>query len=152
MPCDRKTSEILIVEDSDVDFLSLKRAFAKLGYTGNLARCSDGDEALHYLGVLDENAASRGALPYPCLILLDLNMPGRSGLEVLDTLKNSRYRSTPIVVMTSSSDPNDIRHCYLSGCNAYIQKPIDSSQMAGIISAFRRYWLETVLLPEKTAV
>lgn len=141
------TTTILVVEDSPEDFEATLRGFRRAGLVNSIVHCEDGDEALDYL-------RRRGAYedqdkhPLPAVILLDLNMPGTDGREVLHELKSDpELRSIPVVVLTTSSDERDIRDCYDAGANTYVQKPVD---LEGFLEAIRRlkdYWLEIALLP-----
>ncbi len=104
---------LLIVEDSDDDFYATRRA---LGTTlpCALVRCSTGSEALEYLFQQGQYTQAER----PSLILLDLNLPGKDGRTVLEQLKqNSTLKSIPVVVMSTSSNPVDISHCYATGCS-----------------------------------
>ena len=125
----------------------MMRAFKKAGLRNPTARCEDGDEALDYLyrrgAYADFETARR-----PALILLDLNLPGTDGRQVLETIKSDPVLlSIPVVVLTTSRDPVDIEKCYSFGANSYIQKPVD---LAGFVTALERlsdYWFEIVILP-----
>ena len=136
---------LLIVEDSDDDYLFTERAFKKAKLANPLVRCESGERALDYLfhrGEFEDVVA-------PALVLLDLNMPGMDGREVLKAMKaDDRLRRIPVVVLTTSDDPRDIEACYELGANSYVHKPVD---MAGFVDAMARlksYWFEINLLPE----
>jgi CheY-like chemotaxis protein len=140
---------ILIVEDSPEDFEAMLRAFKKAGLRNPTAHCEDGDDALDYLyqrGAYANPEAARR----PALILLDLNLPGTDGRQVLETIKSDpALRSIPVVVLTTSRDPVDIEKCYSFGANSYIQKPVN---LAGFVTALERlsdYWFEIVILPRE---
>lgn len=138
---------ILIVEDSPEDYEAMMRAFKKAGLRNPTARCEDGDEALDYLYQRGAYAAP-GTARRPALILLDLNLPGTDGREVLEIIKSdTALRSIPVVVLTTSRDPVDIEKCYTYGANSFIQKPVD---VPGFVTALERlsdYWFEIVILP-----
>jgi CheY-like chemotaxis protein len=140
---------ILIVEDSPEDFEAMMRAFKKAGLRNPTTRCEDGDEALDYLYQRGAYANSEAARR-PALILLDLNLPGTDGRQVLETIKSDPgLRSIPVVVLTTSRDPLDIEKCYSFGANSYIQKPVN---LAGFVTALERlsdYWFEIVILPRE---
>ena len=138
---------ILLVEDSPEDFEATRRALHKSGLRNPIYRCSDGDEALDFLhrrGAF----ADPSAAPRPGIILLDLNLPGTDGREVLaDIKRDERLKQIPVIVLTTSSDDRDVEACYKSGANSYIQKPVD---MDGFIKAIERlndFWFEVVILP-----
>lgn len=137
---------ILIVEDSPEDYETMLRAFKKAGLCNPTWHCEDGDDALDYLyrrGAYAAESATR-----PALILLDLNLPGTSGREVLETIKSEpSLRSIPVVVLTTSRDPMDIAKCYEFGANSYIQKPVDLSGFVTALERLSDYWFEIVILP-----
>lgn len=139
---------ILIVDDSDDDYDATVRALKKdqdLKYP--LRRCESGDEALDYLYRRGRYAPPVDA-PRPGIVLLDLNMPGIDGHEVLSMVKgDAELRPIPIVVMTNSGDERDIAACYDVGANTYIQKPLDWSSFSLAARCLKDYWLETARLP-----
>lgn len=140
---------ILIVEDNNEDYEATKRAFRKAGLRNSLHRCEDGDEAMDYLHRRGKYAAAETS-PRPGIILLDLNLPGTDGREVLrDIKRDKRLLTTPVIVLTTSDDEQDIQKCYEEGANSYMHKPVD---LEGFFSAIRRmkdYWFEVVILPRK---
>lgn len=137
---------ILIIEDNSEDYETTVRALRKVGVEKEIRRCEDGDDALDYLFQRGTYADPVSA-PRPAIILLDLNMPGTDGFEVLDTLKKDNdLKIIPIVVLTTSSSERDIQACYKSGANSYIQKPVDLDGFVKTILRFKEYWLETVVL------
>lgn len=135
---------ILIVEDSDEDFEATARALRRSGLGNPIERCEDGDEALDFL-------FQRGAFEdaeRPGIILLDLNMPGTDGREVLQEVKADKLLKTiPVIVLTTSDDPRDIRGCYEAGANSYVHKPVNLEGFMAAIQRLRDYWFEVVLLP-----
>lgn len=138
---------ILVVEDSDEHFESIRRAFKKTGITNPVHRCSDGDEALDYLFRRGEFADPTAA-PRPAVMLLDLNLPGTDGRDVLDQLKaDGELRVLPVVVLSTSSNPADIELCYRTGAASYIVKPIRFDDFLKTVENLKSYWLDTVALP-----
>ncbi len=139
---------ILLVEDSPEDFEATQRAFRKSGLKNTLLRCEDGDEALDYLhrrGKYADPASS----PRPGVILLDLNLPGTDGRQVLSEVKNNEHlHDIPVVVLTTSADERDISACYRAGANSYIQKPVDIDGFMKAIERLNGYWFEVVILPK----
>jgi CheY-like chemotaxis protein len=134
---------LLIVEDSDEDFYAVRRA---LGTTlpCALVRCSTGSDALQYLLQQGQYAQAER----PALILLDLNLPGTDGRTVLAQLKqDSTLKSIPVVVMSTSSSPVDIRYCYATGCSGYVVKPLEYNRLVAALQSIRTYWFSTVVLP-----
>lgn len=141
---------ILLVEDSPEDFEATRRALKKSGLKNPIYRCADGDEALDFLhrrGTFEDP----GAAPRPGIILLDLNLPGTDGREVLTHIKqDERLKQIPVIVLTTSTDDRDVDACYRAGANSYIQKPVD---MDGFIKAIERlndFWFEVVILPRSS--
>jgi CheY-like chemotaxis protein len=138
---------ILVVEDSDEDYEATLRAFHKAEVNRPVRRCVDGEEALDYLLCRGRYAES-GKAPRPALVLLDLNLPGTDGHEVLEQIKaHCQTRDTPVVVLTTSSSPRDIDACYRHGANSYIIKPVNFERLLGSIRQLNQYWFETVSLP-----
>lgn len=139
---------ILLVEDSPEDFEATLRAFRRSGLKNPVTRCEDGDEALDYLfrrGKYADPARS----PRPGVILLDLNLPGTDGRQVLAEIKaDERLHDIPVVVLTTSSDQRDINACYRAGANSYIQKPVDIDGFMKAIERLNGYWFEVVILPK----
>jgi CheY-like chemotaxis protein len=138
---------ILLVEDSPEDFETTERAFRRSGLKNPIYRCADGDEALDYLhrrrGYTDADKA-----PRPGVILLDLNLPGTDGREVLSEIKNDpNLKQIPVIVLTTSKDERDIEVCYRCGANSYIQKPVDLDGFMKAIERLKDYWFEVVILP-----
>ncbi|WP_363351519.1 response regulator [Methylocystis echinoides] len=145
---DQGAPVILLVEDSPEDTEAVFRAFKKSGLINPLRHCADGDDALDYLHRRGPYAAP-GAAPRPNVILLDLNMPGTDGREVLADLKQSEeLKQIPVVVLTTSSDERDIEKCYKMGANSYIKKPVDLGSFMQAIQLLKDYWLQIVILPK----
>ncbi|GGJ70164.1 two-component system response regulator [Deinococcus aquiradiocola] len=136
---------VLVVEDSDEDFMALEWAMRKLGRTDRVLRCLDGDDALDAL-------FGRG--PYteavwPSLVLLDLNLPGTDGREVLAELKATpTLRRVPVVVLSTSSNPRDVAACYQSGVNSYMLKPVNFEKYTEQLGRLFEFWLGVAVLPE----
>ena len=138
---------ILLVEDSPEDFEATVRAFKKSGLKNPIVRCEDGDGALDYLyrrGPWTDPETS----PRPGVILLDLNLPGTDGREVLTEIKkDEQLRHIPVIVLTTSNDRRDVDACYHAGANSYIQKPVDMDGFMKAIERLNGYWFEVVVLP-----
>lgn len=133
---------ILLVEDNEDDYEATRRAFERQGLANPVVWSRDGEEALEVL-------TRPGDLPN--LILLDLNLPGMDGRDVLRRVKGDpKLSSIPVIVLTTSSDERDVESCYALGANSYVQKPVD---LLGLLDAVRRlkdYWFELVVLPRAT--
>ncbi|NOT01807.1 MAG: response regulator [Phycisphaerales bacterium] len=139
---------ILLVEDSHEDCEAILRALRKTGVANAVNHCADGDEALDYL----YRRGKHGDAPRPGVILLDLNLPGTDGRQVLATIKrDAQLKRIPVIVLTTSTDERDVEGCYRDGANSYIRKPVD---LAGFMTAVQRlkdYWFEIVILPRCAA-
>ncbi|PAY18362.1 two-component system response regulator [Rhodopirellula sp. SM50] len=145
---DWSNQPILIVEDSPEDFEATVRALKSSGLRNSLYRCSDGDEALDYLHRRGDYASPDSA-PRPGIILLDLNLPGTDGREVLEEIKqDSELKKIPVVVLTTSTDERDIEACYEFGANSYIQKPVDLAGFVNAIQRLKDYWFQIVVFPK----
>lgn len=143
-----ESKTILIVEDSDDDFFATQRAFKKAGLANPIRRCTNGDEAVDYLfrrGVFADPASA----PRPGVVLLDLNLPGLDGRDVLRLVKaDPELRRIPVIVLTTSSAEQDIERCYADGANTYVQKPVDLQGFFLAISRLKDYWFEVAILPK----
>lgn len=138
---------ILVVEDSDIDFEAFCRATKQLGINTPIYRACDGEEALDYLYQRGKYQDPK-LCPRPSIILLDLNLPGTDGRDVIREIKqNNLLKTIPIVVLTTSSSPSDIETCYYYGANSYLVKPMGFNRLKGVIAIFYQYWFKTVTLP-----
>lgn len=145
----RSHQPVLLVEDNPEDFQAILRAFAKAGLANPIVRCEDGDDALDYLFGRGKYAPPADT-PRPGIILLDLNLPGTDGYEVLISLKKSRrLKKIPVVVLTTSRDEKDIERCYLAGASSYICKPVDLGGLIHAIQGFKKYWFEIAVFPKE---
>jgi two-component system response regulator len=140
--------DVLLVEDNPIDAdLALK---ALQGSSGNrsIVVVRDGSEAIDFL-FGDRDDSEHHGHPRPRVIFLDLKLPKVSGLEVLERIKSdAEYKLVPIVVLTSSTDIQDVRRSYALGVNSFIVKPIDYRKYAEALSTTCRYWLEFNYMPE----
>lgn len=140
---------ILLVEDSPEDYETTVRSLKKAGLKNPILRCADGEEALDYLNKRGAYANPDSA-PRPGIVLLDLNLPGTDGREVLEEVKRDpSLKTIPIVVLTTSTDERDIEQCYEAGANSYIQKPVDLDGFVQSMTRMKDYWFEVVILPKQ---
>ena len=128
---------VLYAEDEANDVFLMERAFAKAGITNPLQTVIDGAAAIRYLQGAGE-FADRKHFPLPGLLLLDLNLPRRSGLEVLKWVREQpSLRSLPVVILTSSSQDRDIGAAYALGANGYLVKPASSEKLIDMVTTLR---------------
>ncbi len=136
--------DVLLVEDDPGDVLMTREAFEQYQIRGRLHVVSDGEQALHFL----RKSGNYPDVPTPGLILLDLNLPRRNGLEVLAELKaDSRLLWIPVVVLTTSQAEEDIVRSYSLHANAYISKPVDFDRFIAVIGQIDDFFLGLVKLP-----
>ena len=138
---------LLVVEDSDEDFEVLQIFMEDMAVKNPIYRCTTGDKALDFLyktqGKEEGDESTR-----PSTILLDLNLPGTDGREVLQRLKqDDDFREIPIVIFTTNSNPKDIKFCYRKGANGYLIKPVETERFEKAVQAFVEYWLYTNMPP-----
>lgn len=133
---------ILLVEDDENDVFLMKRALKGAAIINPLHVVEDGQEALDYLAGVGK-FADRAIHPVPTLVFLDLKLPLRSGLEVLEWIRQQKELDTLVViVLTSSSEPPDLKKCYALGANSYVVKPPNPESLHDLAKAFKWYWLE----------
>jgi chemotaxis family two-component system response regulator Rcp1 len=139
--------EILLVEDNEADVVLVKEALKDARVYNELHVARNGQAALDFL------QAKNGLNPQgikPGLILLDLYMPILGGLEVLAEIKkDSRLRTIPVVVMTSSQEEEDVVRAYELQANCYVTKPVDFEQLTKVVKTIENFWLTVVQLPTK---
>lgn len=134
-----KQIKILMVDDNDADIYLTKRAFEKSKINATLDAVYDGEEALEYL---EKNL--------PSLILLDINMPKMNGFELLEIIKsNEHYKHIPVLMLTTSSDQEDIFKSYSRYASSFISKPVKIENFVNAIKSIENYWVSFVKLPEK---
>jgi CheY-like chemotaxis protein len=146
---------ILLVEDNPDDRELMRLAFAQEEIPHNLIIKSSGIEALDYLiGQKNVNNDPNRSLSrsnstsMPALIMLDLNLPKINGIEVLRRIRaHPKTRLLPVVIISSSNEPQDIIDSYINGCNSYIRKPIHFTQLQKFVKEISTYWLTVNQLP-----
>jgi CheY-like chemotaxis protein len=132
---------ILLVEDEPNDVFLIERAFRKCETSPVLHSVGDGEQAVAYLAGTRE-FADRQKHPIPSIILLDLKLPKRGGLEVLAWLRGrpDSLRRLPVIVLTSSKQSTDINRAYELGANSYLVKPVAFDGLLELVKAFNGYW------------
>lgn len=144
---DGKKTVVIIAEDDPDDRLliqdALRDAFQK---TIDARFVEDGAEMLDYL--YHRGKYKEGSAPHPELVLLDLNMPKRSGMEVLEEIKKDpALRTIPVVVLTTSRAPEHVTRSYELGGNGFITKPASYTELVELMKNINLYWFDTVQLP-----
>lgn len=126
---------ILLVEDNPMDLDLTLRAFSKKKFVNDIQIARDGEEALAFFPRWEAGEA------LPAVILLDINLPKVSGLEVLRQLKaHERFRRIPVVMLTSSREDRDLKAAYDLGVNSYIEKPVSFSKFIEVAEHIELYW------------
>ncbi len=136
--------EILLIEDSPSDADLAIEALGQGKILNNLHFVEDGVEAIKFL----RKKAPYLGVPRPDLILLDLNLPKKSGVEVLEEIKTDpNLKLIPVVILSTSADPKDIVKSYSLHANCYITKPVDFVQFTKVVRLIEEFWLAVVQLP-----
>lgn len=134
---------VLQVEDDPNDVFLFSRAFKKAAIDAELRSIEDGDQFVSFLTGL---VANGGVLPN--LVLLDIKLPRKSGFEVLEWLRgHDALKRIPVIMLTSSSQPLDVRRAYDLGANAYLVKPMDVEEIVRLLGTIRDFWLTANLAP-----
>jgi len=138
-------AEILLVEDSPSDVLMTRQALENAKLLNNLHVVEDGVEALEFL----RHQGRYASAPRPHLILLDLNLPKKSGREVLGEIKaDPQFKMIPVVVLTTSKAEEDVLQSYGLHANCYVTKPVEFSNFAAVIQSIEKFWFTVVTLPD----
>ena len=144
----KTNNTILLVEDDSNDVLLVRRAFRKAKLNPQIEIVADGDEAIAYL--TRQPPYSDRQLDLPSLILLDLKLPRRSGLEVLEWIRQQPHlKRILVIVLTSSRENPDVAKAYDLGVNSYLVKPVAFEDLVKLMSQVHHYWLD---LNEKPVV
>jgi chemotaxis family two-component system response regulator Rcp1 len=141
----RRTRPVVVlhVEDNDGDVILVRDALAAVDATVVLHVVQDGHAAVEFV---------RRQSPRPDLIILDMHLPKKSGIEVLKELKtDADHMHIPIVIFSNSNSTKEVRDAYSSHANSYIRKPLDIDEFFAAIASFEQYWARTVVLPPNNA-
>jgi CheY-like chemotaxis protein len=134
---------LLLVEDDPADAMLITRSMKQAGIEARIVHLKDGDEAVAYLsGELPQKAIDKGRLPW--LIIMDLKLPRRSGLEVLQWIRqqSSDISRVPVIMLSSSHHGVDIQRAYQYGVNSYLVKPETSDALLSMMTVLKTYWLQ----------
>ena len=134
--------KLLLVEDNATEAELFSEALKELLLPIELHVVSDGESAIETIFGMD---------PGPDLVLLDINLPKMSGLEVLREIRSDHeFALLPVIILTNSNSDADVRNCYEARCNAYVQKPMGIDALMDLMRVLSRFWLELVTLPTPT--
>ena len=136
-----KNSTLLMVEDNEQDEMLALRALRKANVANRIDVVRDGQQALDYLFATGA-FTHRASADLPVAVLLDINLPRISGLDVLARLRNDpRTKLLPIVILTSSDEERDRLRSYENGANSFVRKPVDFHEFAESVSRLGVYWI-----------
>ncbi len=137
--------EILLVDDNATDIRIMQEALDVAHVANRLHSARDGVEAMAFL----RRENSNGKAPRPDLILLDVNMPRKGGLEVLAEIKaDPELRSIPTVMLTSSADDENVARAYKLQANGFVVKPVDLDDFITVVGGIEQYWSGIATLPK----
>lgn len=148
-PVGAASPHILLVEDDEDDRTIFLRAAERSGMRAKIQVAADGEAALAQLhgasGILKSDRRA-------CVVLLDLNMPGMSGFDLLARIRGAQEtRTLPVIVLTTSDNMEDVMKCYELGANSFITKPAQLDELIDVVSEIDRYWFGLVTLPSLPA-
>ncbi len=133
---------ILLVEDNEDDAFFMQRALRQAGIEHQLQIAGDGQQALDYLGATGKYS-DRSAYPLPSIVFLDIKLPYKSGLEVLAWIRQQPdFEKLIVIILTSSSEPVDLKRAYQLGANSFVVKPPTPEQLIELAAAFKLWWLK----------
>lgn len=137
---------ILIVDDCDEDYEIFGLAFGKAGVANPLLRCANERQLLDFL---EGRGAFAAGSPYPLFVLLDLNLPGSDGLDLLRIWRgHPRFGAVPVIMVSATADPGNVRASYVLGGQGYLVKPVSLERFERMVAGLCRYWLDTVALAD----
>lgn len=143
-----KTIRILMADDDADDRYFAKEAFEENKLANQLNFVEDGEELVKYL-LHQDNYTPENA-PKPDIILLDINMPKKSGIQALREIKqHENLKNIPIIMLTTSNSDEDICNCYELGANSYITKPVTFDGLVDVLKSLSNYWFKIVVLPRR---
>lgn len=143
-----KTIKILMADDDADDRFFAKEAFEENKLANQLQFVENGEELMQYL--LHEGIYTAENAPVPDIILLDINMPKKNGIQALKEIKaHESLKNIPIVMLTTSNSDEDIANCYSLGANSYITKPVTFEGLVDVLKSLSNYWFKIVVLPKR---
>jgi two-component system response regulator len=134
---------VVIIENSLEDYTSILEVLTEDSKGLKVLRCEDGEDATEYISKLSDKSVQ-----HPLLIILDLNLPGIGGLDLLEELKSKEdLKRIPVVVFSCSDYVSDVNESYELGANSYIKKPLDSDSFDNLVRLLKAYWVDTISPP-----
>ena len=131
----KSSNVVMLVEDDDIDAMALETAIELYSSDVKTVRARNGEDALQRL-----------ASTSPQLVLMDIRMPKMDGREALSKIKSDEsLKSTPVVMMSTSDDMDDVEYCYRHNCNAYVVKPIGFDMSRDVVGHILNFWLKTAI-------
>jgi len=138
----KKSQSLLLVEDDSNDVVFFRRGLKGSDLLTHLRVAEDGQEAVAYMEGTGR-FENRTDHPLPALIILDLKLPKKPGLEFLEWLrKDSRFKDTPVIILTSSKEPRDLLRAQELGVTAYHVKPVVFKDLCELVHSFAEYWIQ----------
>ena len=145
----KRGARILLVEDNPGDVMLTKKAFKSARMNNEILVAEDGETGL---AMLNDMVKQEGC-PLPDIILMDLNLPGKSGVELLQDIKTSpHFRHIPVIVLTSSKAETDVVKTYDLHANGYVVKPVNLEKFMEVVSSLEKFWFSVVILPDSTDI
>ncbi|MCE2951054.1 MAG: response regulator [Alphaproteobacteria bacterium] len=143
-----KEQAVFLVEDNHDDWEAMVRGFKAADFDAPIVWFKNTKEALYCLKNFS-GEYEKTSKELPSLIILDLNLPGLDGREMLSIIKSTPHlKMIPVIIFTTSLDQKDVLKCYDTGANAYMQKPVNFEKMQEICESIKTYWMNTVILPK----
>lgn len=142
---------ILLAEDDSGDVLLMRRAMEKASVSHPMNVVGDGEEAIQYIQG-EGQFADRKTHPFPAILLLDLNMPKKSGFEVLEWIRSqAELKRLPVVILSTSNQEQDVRKAYNLGANSYLTKPMNFNHLVDMMKVVEANWLRINVPPPMSA-
>lgn len=143
-----KPIHILLVEDNEGDVFMTIEALEERKIVNKISVVNDGKQAIDFL----EKRGRFTTVEYPDLILLDINLPKKNGIEVLAYIKDSEtLKHIPVIILTTSSSDRDIKLSYTNHANSFITKPVNANDFLNVVSSIEKYWISIVTLSSPSA-
>lgn len=141
-------TEILLVEDNPGDIRLIEEAFKASNHQTQIHTVINGEDALSWL----THRSNEGNHSLPDIVLLDLNLPGGHGCDVLNAIRaESKIKLLPVIVLTSSSDSDDIQRCYQADANAFLTKPVGPQDFESLAEKIGQFWFNKATLAPVSA-